>query len=83
MYPQVKQTERYYKENPVLCENYDKLLWGTQHKTMSGDYFTHNDRQTKSRPMYSTLKWTEDGELSSLDMSRILEALESHEEKQE
>ena len=80
MYPQVKQTERYYKENPVLCENYDKLLWGTQHKTMSGDYFTHNDRQTKS---YSTLKWTEDGELSSLDMSRILEALASHEEKQE
>jgi len=47
---------------------------------MSGDYFTHNDRQTKS---FSTLKWTEDGELSSLDMSRILEALASHEEKQE
>ena len=47
---------------------------------MSGDYFTHNDRQTES---YSTLKWTEDGELSSLDMSRILEALASHEEKQE
>ena len=44
---------------------------------MSGDYFTHNDRQTKFRPMYSTLKWTEDGELSPLDMSRIIEALES------
>ena len=46
---------------------------------MSGDYFTHNDRQ----PMHSTLKWTEDGELTTLDMSRILEALESHEGKQE
>ncbi len=50
---------------------------------MSGDYFTHNDRQTKFRPMYSTLKWTEDGELSSLDMSRILEALESHDKKKQ
>ncbi len=26
--------------------------------------------------MHSTLKWTEDGELSQLDMSRILESLE-------
>ena len=82
MYPQVKQTERYYKENPVLCENYDKLLWGTQHKTMSGDYFTHNDRQPCISNT-SALKWTEDGELSALDMSRILEALQSHEGKQE
>ena len=47
---------------------------------MSGDYFTHNDRQTES---YSTLKWTDDGELTTLDMSRIQEALQSHEEKQE
>ncbi len=39
---------------------------------MSGDYFTHNDRQ----PMHSTtLKWTEDGELSPLDMDRVLTLL--------
>ena len=50
---------------------------------MSGDYFTHNDRQTQSRSTYSTLKWTEDGELSTLDMSRILEALQSHDKKEE
>ena len=49
---------------------------------MSGDYFTHNDRQPCISNT-SALKWTEDGELSALDMSRILEALHSHEEKQE
>ena len=38
---------------------------------MSGDYFTHNDRQT-----YSTLKWDSTGELSELDMDRVLQLLE-------
>ena len=43
---------------------------------MSGDYFTHNDRQP-CISNYSALKWTEDGELSALDMDRILELLEN------
>ena len=43
---------------------------------MSGDYFTHNDRQP-CISNYSALKWTEDGELSELDMERILELLEN------
>ncbi len=42
---------------------------------MSGDYFTHNSRQP-CISNYSALKWTEDGELSALDMDRILELLE-------
>ena len=44
--------------------------------TMSGDYFTHNNRQP-CISNYSALKWTEDGELSALDMDRILELLET------
>tara|TARA_B100000482_G_scaffold32004_1_gene20385 strand:+ start:389 stop:574 length:186 start_codon:yes stop_codon:yes gene_type:complete len=42
---------------------------------MSGDYFTHNDRQP-CVSNYSALKWTENGELSALDMERVLERLE-------
>tara|TARA_X000001036_G_scaffold230835_1_gene215698 strand:- start:2370 stop:2555 length:186 start_codon:yes stop_codon:yes gene_type:complete len=42
---------------------------------MSGDYFTHNDRQP-CVSNYSALKWTENGELSALDMNRVLELLE-------
>ena len=43
---------------------------------MSGDYFTHNSRQPWISN-YSALKWTKDGELSELDMDRILELLEN------
>ena len=42
---------------------------------MSGDYFTHNDRQP-CISTYSTLKWDSTGELSELDMDRILGLLE-------
>jgi hypothetical protein len=42
---------------------------------MSGDFFTHNDRQP-CISTYSTLKWDSTGELSELDMNRILELLE-------
>ena len=40
---------------------------------MSGDYFTHNDRQSNT----SALKWDSTGELSSLDMNRILGLLQN------
>tara|TARA_X000001036_G_scaffold1845_1_gene1579 strand:- start:1359 stop:1544 length:186 start_codon:yes stop_codon:yes gene_type:complete len=43
---------------------------------MSGDYFTHNDRQP-AISHFATLKWTEDGELSTPDMKRVLELLEN------
>ena len=43
---------------------------------MSGDYFTHNDRQP-CISNYSALKWDSTGELSSLDMDRILGLLEN------
>ena len=43
---------------------------------MSGDYFTHNDRQP-CISNYSALKWDSTGELSELDMERILELLEN------
>ena len=43
---------------------------------MSGDYFTHNDRQP-TITTYSTLKWESTGELSDLDMNRILGLLEN------
>ena len=43
---------------------------------MSGDYFTHNDRQP-CISTYSTLKWDSTGELSELDMDRILGLLEN------
>ena len=33
---------------------------------------------TQHRTMLQTLKWSEDGELSELDMTRILESLEQH-----
>ena len=39
---------------------------------MSGDYFTHNDRQ---EPILQHLKWTEDGELSEIDKIKILSIL--------
>ena len=42
---------------------------------MSGDYFTHNDRQP-CISTYSTLKWDSTGELSALDMDKILQLLE-------
>ena len=44
--------------------------------TMSGDYFTHNDRQP-CISTYSTLKWESSGELSALDMDKILGLLET------
>ena len=44
-------------------------------RKMSGDYFTHNDRQP-CISNYSALKWTKDGELSALDMDRILGLLQ-------
>ena len=46
---------------------------------MSGDYFTHNDRQP-CISTYSTLKWDSTGELSSLDMNRILGLLQQPEQ---
>ena len=46
---------------------------------MSGDYFTHNDRQP-CISNYSALKWDSTGELSSLDMDRILGLLQQPEE---
>ena len=42
---------------------------------MSGDFFTHNDRQP-CISTYSTLKWESSGELSDLDMDKILGLLE-------
>jgi len=42
---------------------------------MSGDFFTHNSRQP-CISTYSTLKWDSTGELSELDMDRILELLD-------
>ena len=42
---------------------------------MSGDYFTHNDRQP-CISNYSALKWDSTGELSSQDMNRILDLLD-------
>ena len=44
-------------------------------RTMSGDFFTHNSRQP-CISTYSTLKWDSTGELSELDMDRILELLD-------
>ena len=44
-------------------------------RTMSGDFFTHNDRQP-CISTYSTLKWDSTGELSDLDMDKILGLLE-------
>ena len=58
------------------------IICGTQHRTMSGDYFTHNTRQP-CISNYSALKWTEDGELSALDMDRILELLENAQPSEE
>ena len=43
---------------------------------MSGDFFTHNDRQP-CISTYSTLKWESTGELSALDMDKILGLLEN------
>ena len=45
-------------------------------RKMSGDYFTHNDRQP-CISTYSTLKWESTGELSALDMDKILGLLEN------
>ena len=45
---------------------------------MSGDFFTHNDRQP-CISTYSTLKWDSTGELSELDMDKILGLLEKAE----
>ena len=45
-------------------------------RKMSGDYFTHNDRQP-CISTYSTLKWESTGELSELDMNKILGLLEN------
>lgn len=49
---------------------------------MSGDYFTHNDRQP-CISNYSALKWDSTGELSELDMDRILGLLNKNEEPEE
>ena len=43
---------------------------------MSGDFFTHNDRQP-CISTYSTLKWDSTGELSALDMDKVLDLLEN------
>ena len=43
---------------------------------MSGYYFTHNDRQP-CISNYAALKWDSSGELSELDMERILKLLEN------
>ena len=45
-------------------------------RNMSGDYFSHNDRQP-CISTYSTLKWESTGELSELDMNKILGLLEN------
>ena len=50
-------------------------MWNPTKGTMSGDFFTHNDRQP-CISTYSTLKWDSTGELSELDMDRILGLLE-------
>ena len=42
---------------------------------MSGDFFTQKDRQPCISPYY-TLKWESSGELSDLDMDKILGLLE-------
>ena len=47
-------------------------------RKMSGDFFTHNDRQP-CISTYSTLKWESSGELSDLDMDKILGLLEKAE----
>ncbi len=49
---------------------------------MSGDYFTHNDRQP-CLSTYSTLKWESTGELSELDMDRIMGLLNKNQEPKE
>ena len=51
-------------------------MWNPTQGTMSGDYFTHNDRQP-CISTYSTLKWESTGELSALDMDKILGLLEN------
>ena len=48
---------------------------------MSGDFFSHNDRQP-CISTYSTLKWDSTGELSELDMDRILGLLERNQPDQ-
>ena len=50
-------------------------MWNPTQGTMSGDFFTHNDRQP-CISTYSTLKWESTGELSALDMDKILGLLE-------
>ena len=50
-------------------------------RTMSGDFFTHNDRQP-CISTYSTLKWESTGELSALDMDKILGLLEKSQPNQ-
>ena len=42
---------------------------------MSGDYFTHNSKQP---PIVQHLKWTEDGELSEIDKTKILSLLNTN-----
>ena len=49
---------------------------------MSGDYFTHNDSQPCISNT-SALKWDSTGELSSLDMNRILGLLQNHNQPEE
>ena len=49
---------------------------------MSGDFFTHNDRQP-CISNYSALKWDSTGELSELDMDRILQLLDRVEPNQD
>ena len=51
-------------------------------RTMSGDFFTHNDRQP-CISNYSALKWDSTGELSELDMDRILQLLDRVEPNQD
>ena len=51
-------------------------------ESMSGDYFTLNDRQPCISNT-SALKWDSTGELSSLDMNRILGLLQNYNQPEE
>ncbi len=55
-----------------MCEFQYNIVCGIQQKCMQVSTTTLN-----------SLKWTEDGELSSIDMDRILDALKNVEKEEE
>ena len=55
-----------------MCEFQYNIVCGIQQKRM----------QVSTTTLHS-LKWTEDGELSSIDMDKILDALENVEKEEE